>query len=1201
MAISKVILNNQTQMDVTQDTVQANNLLDGITATAANGETVTGQIATNTSSSLTASGATVTVPAGYYATNASKSVATTTHPKPTASINTSTGVVTASHTQGTGYVTGGTTTNTLQLTTQGAKTVTPTETTQEAVAAGVYTTGVVSVGAISSEYVGSDVPRKTSSNLTVSGATVTAPAGYYASAASKTVASGSATTPATTITSQPTMEMDTDSGLITATNAKTQSVTPTVSEGYVSAGTAGTITVNGASTMQLPTLNGTTVTPSKTDSVVVETAGKYMTGNITVSPVQIDLVAKTVNPSYETQVVTPNSAASTIINVTSSDMNHTSYSDDFGTYGHGLWAISQKTTNQNNPWPWVEYLENGKTYHVVFDWYRSGYNRHYVYDGDATCADGKINITLTSTTGSYTMGAIILKDPVTYVIDSTYTSYAHIAGIPRWTSDEDNPGGDTFSMTITSISETHDGLSQVTVNPMPRNLVDMSWSKIKECVNEGVDPSFLPIGTQINDKWTWQGTTYDAPWNVVHYNSQGMYLQWEWLTPDQIAFDAQEAMYYVGESGLAAGTYYITTSSAAGLTAWNSKNIQFTLTSACDPGDQFVVELPTSDPTLSRTLTVYGYGSTTAKQTATTSSGTGGTLLGTMGDKGATNGNCNGAYCVIYGNHRWSQSAMRQWLNSDAADGEWWEPQNPWDRPPSYAANRPGFLYGCSEGFRNALEPMPIVTALDTVSGFTNACETTYDKIFLPNAWQMYSQSGSDLSDIEGESWDYWKQKAKDAGIDGMMNDTTEARQVLIKYRINAHTTANGSWIRSPNRNNSGIRILTSNGSISGNSPYGPFAACPACIIKKSTPSYLIPSDLDWTAIKSMSTLGTGTSLEVGSQIVDTWTASNGNTEFDVPWDIVHYDDVSMYLRWHYNLPFTTEFDEHEAMYYVGESGLAAGTYYITTGSATGATVWNSKNIQFTLTQACDPGDQFVISSPTGDPTANRTLTVYGFGETTAKQTATTSSGTDGILLGTIGYKGNTNGNCNGVYWIYGGNHRWSQSNLRTWLNSDASAGNWFTPMNPWDRPPSYVNYPGFLYGFSSDFKNALAYSENKTLLDTISGFTNTYEITYDKIFLPGVEQINFVPDVYDVEGEPWQYYQQLAEEAGITGRFTTTNATLKIFNINATTTVDTSWLRSPHMTECYARDVTNTGYVSGTTPYTKYRACPCCKINLIK
>lgn len=354
MGISKVILNGVVKVDLTQDTVDETNLLAGETATGADGEAVEGAIASKASTDLTVSGATVTAPAGYYSAAASKSVATTTHPNPTASINSTTGVVTASHTQTTGYVTGGTTTGTLDLTTQAGKTVTPTETEQTAVAAGRYTTGAVKVGAISSTYIGSDIAQNDSDDLTVSGATVTAPAGYYAEAASKAVASGSAgtptatkgtvsnhsvsvtpsvtnttgyitggtkngtavsvsaselvsgtlsitssgtkdvtnyasasvaagsaTTPATTITADPSISIN-SSGKITATVSTSQNITPTVSAGYVSSGTAGKITVSGSDDLQLTTQAAKTVTPS-TSSQTAVASGVYTTGAVTVA------------------------------------------------------------------------------------------------------------------------------------------------------------------------------------------------------------------------------------------------------------------------------------------------------------------------------------------------------------------------------------------------------------------------------------------------------------------------------------------------------------------------------------------------------------------------------------------------------------------------------------------------------------------------------------------------------------------------------------------------------------------------------------------------------------------------------------------------------------------------------------------------------------------------------------------------------
>lgn len=83
------------------------------------------------------------------------------------------------------------------------KSYTPSETAQsETVSADAGYDGLdevsVSVGAISSTYVGSGITRRDSSDLTASGATVTAPAGYYAQAASKAVSSGTEGTPTAT-------------------------------------------------------------------------------------------------------------------------------------------------------------------------------------------------------------------------------------------------------------------------------------------------------------------------------------------------------------------------------------------------------------------------------------------------------------------------------------------------------------------------------------------------------------------------------------------------------------------------------------------------------------------------------------------------------------------------------------------------------------------------------------------------------------------------------------------------------------------------------------------------------------------------------------------------------------------------------------------------------------------------------------------
>ena len=74
--VNKVQLADGTVLlDVSSDTVAADKVLYGYTAHKADGSTVTGNIATKTSSDMTVNGGTVTAPGGYYASAQSKSVA----------------------------------------------------------------------------------------------------------------------------------------------------------------------------------------------------------------------------------------------------------------------------------------------------------------------------------------------------------------------------------------------------------------------------------------------------------------------------------------------------------------------------------------------------------------------------------------------------------------------------------------------------------------------------------------------------------------------------------------------------------------------------------------------------------------------------------------------------------------------------------------------------------------------------------------------------------------------------------------------------------------------------------------------------------------------------------------------------------------------------------------------------------------------
>lgn len=346
------------------------------------------------------------------------------------------------------------------------------------------------------------------------------------------------------------------------------------------------------------------------------------------------------------------------------------------------------------------------------------------------------------------------------------------------------------------------------------------------------------IGSEIADTWKDDsGTSYSMPWIVTHLKADGSaFLEQKYATIYAMPFDAPEAVYYAGENGLAAGQYYISIGRTYGSGWTTDKHINFTLTSAMAAGDQLVIDCGANnanDPSNGRTWNVYAMGSTTSKQSGTTSNSTEGTELGVIGNESVQkpNGPLNAITRVLYGSGRWSQSAIRQWLNSEAAAGAWWTARNPWDRPPAEASTRRGFLAGCSEGFLSALEPVEVVTALNTVEGYASVSETTTDRIFLPSLQEMYIRPLID--NVEGQDWDYYRALAQDAGL----SDKFEKN---VGYEIlEKHLSGGGGayiWLRSSPLTGAYNAMRIVNGSVTSGVAYYPHRVCPACKLRNFGP-----------------------------------------------------------------------------------------------------------------------------------------------------------------------------------------------------------------------------------------------------------------------------------------------------------------------------------------------------------------------------
>ena len=314
----------------------------------------------------------------------------------------------------------------------------------------------------------------------------------------------------------------------------------------------------------------------------------------------------------------------------------------------------------------------------------------------------------------------------------------------------------------------------------------------------------MDYGDGIHPAWVDGETNYNPEMNLCHVSTEeledgetirGAFFEWDKTLPFGAQFDAPEAICYF-DGTEAAGTYHIPITVSYG-TGWVAgEAIQFTLSEAPAEGDQLVLSTATNNannPTNGMTWNVYGKGSTESKQNGTTSNGTGGTALDAANSQVTPNGKTNAIQRVVYGYNRWSQSGLRQFLNSDAAAGSWWTAQNPWDRPHGLLATKPGFLAGYDDDVKQYFKPIKVVTV--ACNGDSNAEDVTYDKVFLSSLEQMYCVP--QFSGKEGEYWEYYKR---------LLGRTTPAPTSatyprLIKYALNAATSAQTCFRRSASRN----------------------------------------------------------------------------------------------------------------------------------------------------------------------------------------------------------------------------------------------------------------------------------------------------------------------------------------------------------------------------------------------------------------
>lgn len=369
--------------------------------------------------------------------------------------------------------------------------------------------------------------------------------------------------------------------------------------------------------------------------------------------------------------------------------------------------------------------------------------------------------------------------------------------------------------------------------------------EIHRIVQAGEAQGVLGIGDQIMLNYNDGAQDYVLPWDIVHFGDveladgeivPGMYLQSHYAM-EACQFDGNEA-FYVADEALPVGTYYVTFGGNWGNNVKKDESYAFALTQQVPAGGMLMfgkassttAALPDTDPAEWR---VWSFASQTAAEPieiVSLAAGAAGTNLGTLSVNtkyGAAG--LNQLHRSAYGYNRWSQSAIRQRLNSAAAAGAWWTPQNRFDRQPDQLATLRGFMAGFDEEFLNIIKPVKVRTALNTVTDSEiGTYEDTYDTFFLASLEQEYIVP--QLASVEGEAWEYWKQRMGLASPQVTGNAGTNAAH--IRYGYNAKSSAQSCRLRSAYRGHGySAWYVYSTGYANGYGATSASRCAPACVI----------------------------------------------------------------------------------------------------------------------------------------------------------------------------------------------------------------------------------------------------------------------------------------------------------------------------------------------------------------------------------
>ena len=361
----------------------------------------------------------------------------------------------------------------------------------------------------------------------------------------------------------------------------------------------------------------------------------------------------------------------------------------------------------------------------------------------------------------------------------------------------------------------------------------------------------------------------------------------------------------------------------------------------------------------------------------------------------------------------------------------------------------------------------------------------------------------------------------------------------------------------------------------------------------------------DWAGVQELVRDGYAPEIfDYGDKFVDVWKDTAAEKEYNFPWHVNHFDNVdlqdgetvpAMFIQAHFASPFGVQFSQCQAFYYA-ENGLPAGTYHLTNPDYTWGDNCKPGSYSFTLTQEVPAGGKLAgFKSMPDSKMENWKVYSYAADSKTILETAPVISGALGTKLGDWPKYYDGTSNINGIQRVAYGHNRWATSALRQFLNSDKGVGEWWTPQSKFDVAPNELTTKaGFLSGLPEGLKAILRPVKVVTFTNTVDGDdkTQVQDITYDKVFLPSLEQMYIKPQIAG-EGNAHEYWKRVAGTSEPLAQYGTYPQYIHYAADNNVSAVYVRLRSAYRGNSCFTWYVTTSGNVNSYAASYSYRFAP--------